>query len=90
MTVDDFVKSAEPYFDRFPFYEFEIARKVESFGYITHVMSTYESRKTPDGEPFARGINSIQLFHDGRRFWIVSMTWDVEREGNPIPKRFLP
>jgi len=90
MTVDDFIETAEPYFNSFSFFEVEIARTAENFGNITHVMSTYESRKTPAGEPFARGINSIQLYHDGTRYWIVSMIWDIEREGNPIPRRYLP
>ena len=90
MTVDDFIKTAEPYFNSFSFFEVEIARTAERFGNVTHVMSTYESRKTSAGKPFARGINSIQLYNDGTRYWIVSMIWDIEREGNPIPARYLP
>ena len=90
MSVDDFIETAEPYFKTYPFFEVEIHRTEETFGNITHVMSTYDSRKTPNGEPFVRGINSVQLYHDGSRFWIVSMTWDIEREGNPIPDQYLP
>ena len=90
MTVDEFIETAEPYFNTYSFFEVEIAQSSETFGNITHVMSTYESRKTANGPPFARGINSIQLYHDGSRFWIVSMTWDIEREGNPIPVQYLP
>jgi hypothetical protein len=30
-------------------------------------------------------INSIQLFHDGDRWWVMSVLWDNEREGNPLP-----
>ena len=36
--------------------------------------------------PFGRGINSIQLFHDGDRWWVVSVLWDNERPGNPLPE----
>lgn len=90
MTVDDFIESAEPYFHTYPFFEIEINRTVETFGNVTHVMSTYESRKSPNGKPFARGINSIQLYHDGSRWWIISMIWDIERDGNQIPQRYLP
>ena len=90
MMVEDFIATAEPYFNSYSFFEVEIARTVETFGNITHVMSTYESRKTPGGKPFARGINSIQLCHDGARYWIVSMIWDIEREGNQMPPRYLP
>jgi hypothetical protein len=53
-------------------------------------MSTYSSSTTPDGEPYDRGINSIQLTWDGERWWIVSWIFDSERPGNPIPPEFLP
>ena len=36
-----------------------------------------------------RGINSIQLFHDGSRYWVVTVLWDSERPDNPIPPRYL-
>jgi hypothetical protein len=32
-----------------------------------------------------RGINSIQLFHDGTRWWVLGIAWDNERPGNPLP-----
>ena len=34
---------------------------------------------------FARGVNSIQLMKDGGRWWVVTIFWDAEREGNPVP-----
>ena len=89
MTLDD-------YHDRFGgaraagFYETEIHRVVSRFGNIAHVMSTYASATTPGGEPFDRGINSIQLTWDGNRWWIVSWIFDSERPDNPIPSEFLP
>lgn len=89
MTVEDYVRGAGDYFGKNAFYEREISRKTESFGQIMHVFSTYASRKTPDGEPFERGINSFQLFNDEKRWWVVSIYWDAERAGNPIPKRYL-
>ena len=54
----------------------EIARRTEQFGNIAHVWSIYESRHNEDDpEPFMRGINSIQLFNDGKRWWIVNIYW---------------
>ena len=45
-----------------------------------------ESRRAPsDEKPLVRGINSIQLVNDGKRWWIASVAWDTEREDNPIP-----
>jgi hypothetical protein len=51
---------------------------------------TYATRRTPEGPVIARGVNSIELFHDGRRWWIAAAIWDSERPGNPIPKDLLP
>ncbi len=71
------------------FFEKEIHRIVKTFGNITHVFSTYESRYTIDGPVIARGINSIELFNDGNRWWIAAAIWDVERIDNPIPSDML-
>jgi hypothetical protein len=71
------------------FTEREINRIVRKFGNIAHVFSTYEfsnDAKTATG----RGVNSLELFWDGTRWWISAVSWDEERAGNPIPKEFLP
>jgi hypothetical protein len=67
------------------FDEREIGRKVEQFGTEYHVWSTYESRNSPDGPVIERGINSVELYFDGSRFWIVFWMFDSERAGNPLP-----
>ncbi|MGB2664374.1 MAG: hypothetical protein WAK48_10245 [Candidatus Acidiferrum sp.] len=89
MTVQGYVDGAGKYFKEHGFFEREISRKVETFGSITHVFSTYESRATADGKPFERGINSIQLFNDGTRWWVVDVYWTGETPENPIPERYL-
>ena len=84
------------YHDRFGgprqqgFYEWEIHRVKQRFGNVAHVWSTYVYSDAPDGPPQARGINSIQLYHDGERWWITSWIFDSERAGNPIPAEYLP
>jgi hypothetical protein len=73
------------------FFEREISQVSETFGGVTHRFSTYESRaRAEDPQPFARGINSIQLLNDGTRWWVVTIFWDVERPNNPIPEKYLP
>jgi hypothetical protein len=73
------------------FFEKEVARKVDRFGGIAHVFSTYEARrKADDTQVLARGINSIQLFDDGKRWWIVSVYWQAERPDSQIPAEYLP
>lgn len=71
------------------FSEKEIGRKVEQFGNIYHVWSTYESRNTPTGPIIERGINSVELYNDGKRFWIISWYFDNESKTNPLPKKYL-
>ncbi|MDP9121624.1 MAG: nuclear transport factor 2 family protein [Acidobacteriota bacterium] len=87
--VEGYIASRSSYFTEHPFYELEVDHKVEVFGNIAQVWSAYETRHTPGGEPFMRGINSIQLVHDGKSWRILSMVWDTERIGNPFPKELL-
>jgi hypothetical protein len=90
-TIDEFIKVIEPRVKTEGFFEREIARRAERFGSVAHVFSTYESRRREnDPEPFARGINSIQLFFDGKRWWVVTIFWDSERAGQAIPAEYLP
>lgn len=75
------------------FTEAELSRTIESFGNVTHVFSTYASFREDQGDPevaFARGINSIQLVRHQGRYWVLTVFWDSERPGNPIPERYLP
>lgn len=72
------------------FYEAEIARTIDSYGGIAHVFSTYKKGvNTTDPRFLGRGINSIQLFHDGDRWRACSITWEDERSDNPIPEKYL-
>lgn len=84
--TEGYIASRSPFFAANDFWEVEVARRIDRFGNMAHVWSTYEGRRAPDGEPFMRGINSIQLFHDGDRWWVMSMIWDNEREDNPLPE----
>lgn len=89
-TPEDYIRTSGKYLEENGFFEREIGRETDTFGNVTQVFSAYESRHTADDpEPFTRGINSIQLFHDGTRWWVVSVMWDSEREGQPIPEEYL-
>ncbi len=90
LTVEDYIMHNRTYFENGGFFESELARRTESFGNITHVWSTFESRMgSADAEPYTRGIYSVQLLKDGDRWWILSLSWDMEREGNPLPEKYL-
>jgi hypothetical protein len=89
MTPDDYVKRAAPNMEKTGFFEAEIAHRVETFGNIAHVFSTYESRRAPGDKPFARGINSFQLVKEGKVWKVMTILWDAEREGQTIPEKYL-
>jgi hypothetical protein len=90
LDVDGYISLAGPGLVANGFFEREIGRTTEQFGRVTHLMSAYDSRNTlEDAKPFARGVNSIQLFNAGNRWYIVTIMWDSERPDNPIPARYL-
>ena len=85
---NDYVASSGPLLLEKGFHEREIARRVEQFGHIAHVFSTYEARIDKDNHTM-RGINSIQLMHDGKRWWVVSLMWEAESDALPLPAHYL-
>ena len=90
LTPEDFIERAGNYFKKNGFYEREIARRAERWGSLMQVFSTYESRHdSKDPAPFARGINSFQLFFDGTRWWIMTIYWADESTQTPLPAEFL-
>ena len=89
MTPGDYAQRAGDYFKQHGFFERELSRKTDSFGAMTHIYTTYESRETKDGKSIDRGINSMEFFFDGQRWWCVEIYWDSERPGNPIPEKYL-
>ncbi len=90
LSPEDYIKRAAPNMEKEGFFEREKARRVEIYGNIAHVFSTYESfRSLSDKKPFMRGINSFQLFNDGTRWWVITIFWQGETPENPIPKKYL-
>ena len=90
LSVEDYAKRAGANFGKTAFYESEVGRRVETFGDIAHVFSTYESRRAPGEKPFARGINSFQLVRQGGEWKVMTILWESENESNPIPAKYLP
>lgn len=90
LSPDEYIQRSAPLIEKNGFFEREISRRTERFGSIAHLFSTYESRHAKDEEkPFARGINSIQLMNDGKRWWIVTVFWQGEDDKNPLPPEYL-
>ena len=90
MTPDDYIARNTKAFATMGFFETELARTTETFGQLAHVFSTYEARHAADeAKPFMRGINSIQLIHDGKRWYVLSLIWRAEDAKLQLPERYL-
>jgi len=79
LSLEDYIRRVEPIFAVEDFWERETGRQTEIFGRVAHVLSAYESLRDPKGTPFERGANSMQLFYDDSRWWIVSVMWNTSR-----------
>ena len=90
LTPGMYVERDDPYFKTHGFFERGIANRVEEFGNLVQVWSTYESRHAEnDQQPFARGVNALQIVHAQGRFWVASILWDEERPGLTLPDKYL-
>ena len=88
MAPNDYIATSGPLLLEKGFHERELARRVEQFGHIAQVFSTYEGRIEKDNHTL-RGINSIQLMNDGKRWWVVSLMWEAESEKVKLPEQYL-
>src|SRR5437868_3001804 len=74
ITPEQYVERNSARLADMAFTEKEIHRTTDSYGAITHVFSTYESHFVNNNEEeTVRGINSIQLFFDGSRYYILTI-----------------
>jgi hypothetical protein len=90
-TPEEYITFGDAYFMKNGFFEREASRHADRYANIMQIFSTYESRHDiKDPTPFARGINSFQLFFDGKRWWVVDIFWQEETPDAPLPEEFLP
>lgn len=89
LSVEQYIERGKQYFDKEGFYEASVANRIEIWDHIAHVWSTYESRHATGEKPFARGINSFQLLYDGTRWWVLTIYWEGEEPGHPLPEKYL-
>lgn len=89
LDLESYIASRSSYFVENPLHEIEVDRRVDRFGNIAQVWSAYNGYHALEEAPFFRGANSMQLFHDGDRWWIVSVLCcnelDTERVNHPLP-----
>lgn len=84
-SAEDYVKLGTEEFNKTGFFERGIVNKINKFGDVAEVFTSYESRHEKGGEVFARGINNFQCMYDGKRWWIESIVWDEEHDSLKLP-----
>jgi hypothetical protein len=89
-SVDEYEANVRGLLADMPFYEIETERRSVRFGNVAQAFSAYEARTAPEGgELIKRGMNLAQLYHDGRRWWLMHLLWDDEREGVTVPREIF-
>lgn len=90
-NAETYIEQAGSSLEKNGFFEAETSRKEERYGNLVHAFSTYDSFRTAeDEEPFARGINSIQLIYLNERWWVANIAWQGEWPDLPIPAKYAP
>lgn len=88
-SVQEYADKSDASLVKQGFTEHELGHVVHRYGNVATVLSSYEGTYTATGKIEARGVNIYQLYFDGKRWWILSVVWDEERAGNPIPAELL-
>ena len=90
LSPEDYIERSAPFLEKEGFFERSVSNKIEHYGNIAQLFSTYESRhNADDAQPFQRGINSFQLVNDGKRWWVMTILWQGETPDNPIPAEYV-
>lgn len=85
LSVSDYIANSGPRLIEIGFREKELARKTEQWGELAQVFTSYETIEEKDNVT-RRGINSVQLMHDGTRWWIISLLFEAERPQLQLPE----
>jgi|CXWL01.1.fsa_nt_gi hypothetical protein len=79
MTPDDYVNRSGKVIEERGFFEKEVKRKIDNVQGMSMAWSDYESRmKADDEKPFQTGTNAIQMYSDGKRWFLLSVLWQAK------------
>jgi hypothetical protein len=87
-TPAEYVESARAYLATATQFETPVRLWVEQYGNIGNVFCSFEARRAPGEPPFYRGVASFQLLRAGSEWRIVSVFWQGDRAGVPLPPRY--
>jgi hypothetical protein len=79
MTMPEYLDSLQTRFPGGDLHAVEVARKAIEFGAVGHVQTIWRSTRSDRKTIVAQGLASLQLFHDSRRWWLLSYLSDHAR-----------
>ena len=85
MTPEDYIKQDDPYFAAHDFYEVTLVKRIERYGNIAQIWTSFALRKTPAGADTQRGVESCQVLFDGQRWWFANLLDQPELKASPLP-----
>ncbi len=90
LTVDEYMDQYRDYFKENYLFEQDVNREIEKFGNMAHVFSTFESYEKPgDSIPYKKGTASIQLYNDGKRWYVLNMYYKNESKNEKVPEKYF-
>ncbi len=84
-TPKEYIDRNGKYFVENGFYEEEVKRKVNLYGHIAQVWTSYQILTGEDGPVRLKGINAIQLVFENNMWKITNIIWQAENENFPLP-----
>jgi hypothetical protein len=84
-SQQEYTDATDAQFVKSGFIEHEVAHKIFRYGNIATVFSSYVSKLASSDKYTAQGVNAYQLYFDGKRWWISSVSWDGNLDPGAIP-----
>ncbi len=84
-SQQEYTDATDAQFVKTGFTEHEVAHKIVRYGNIATVFSSYEGRLASSDKLVSQGVNVYQLYFDGKRWWISSVSWDGNLDPSAIP-----
>jgi hypothetical protein len=84
-SQQEYTDATDGQFVKAGFTEHEVAHKIFRYGNIATVVSSYEGRLASSDKLVSQGVNVYQLYFDGKRWWISSVSWDGNLDPSAIP-----
>lgn len=84
-TAQEYTDATDAQFVRTGFSEHEVAHKIYRYGNVATDFSSYEGKLATSDKLESQGVNIYQLYFDGKRWWISSVSWDGNLDPSTIP-----